>query len=735
MTARPAPAAPPTPVLLRSLSSAVLLDGSGDVELMRETRGTTVDWGGVYAQLVRLTGPWRLFVDVGPVPLSLRQTCVAARTDGDLFEGDHRVGPLTIRQHIAPLSTPAGAVRSLKLSTDGPEPLELSVFSSFVPFLFPVLVEGIRPVSFRVETAEDALRVVQRGFGLELRWSVAPSHLFVDRGSWLGGHRAGPVGEIGSEHRIRVLPGVETELRLSITGGLVRDRGRSSGPGDPSLPEPRAVAAVSRSAEEAWLASTPTVAFPAAPELEGGYDFARRTLRRLYTEPGDEMTGLVAGYPWYSSIWCRDLAWMLPALLWLGDVPWVERSISTVFRFQARSSLPILGAEPGELPMQLSPGPVFLYGTSDTSLYYPDLLLRLSRHAGREELARRLRPAVGRIVEWGIARSDPTTGLLRNGGEVEEISSATTGLGHIRYGIDSPDTTIWDSTDRRDHAIDVQVLWWQTLRAAAEISAGTPEQLARARALADRLATTIRERFAWAEEGYLYDSLRGGQGSGRMRPNALRAVSAGLLPLELGRSIVLRAARDDLTTPWGVRTLSSQDPGYRPDAYHDGQVWPIATAWAADAALCAGEVDLGIGYLRQMAAQYADGGVGANECFRGDRPEPFDSCFVLGFSIAPFLTTLFERLWGLRVDGRVPRLEVRPRFPDGWREASIDRLRVGPGLVSVAYRTPRLNVGWSGPGALEVETTGGNATVGPGGRVSVELPTPSGGSALPGEPS
>ena len=34
--------------LLRSLRSAVLLDGRGDVVLERETRGAVLEWGGIY---------------------------------------------------------------------------------------------------------------------------------------------------------------------------------------------------------------------------------------------------------------------------------------------------------------------------------------------------------------------------------------------------------------------------------------------------------------------------------------------------------------------------------------------------------------------------------------------------------------------------------------------------------------------------------------------------------------
>ena len=147
--------------------------------------------------------------------------------------------------------------------------------------------------------------------------------------------------------------------------------------------------------------------------------------------------------------------------------------------------------------------------------------------------------------------------------------------------------------------------------------------------------------------------------------------------------------------------MSSEDPSYDPRAYHGGQVWTIATAWAADAAFSVGEVDLGLGYLRTIAERYEAEEGFANECYRGDRPEPFDSCYLLGFSVAPFLRVLFERLWGISLDALHGSIEVRPRFPATWTQARIDRLRVGRGHVALEWTPGRLGVRWTGPGRLE----------------------------------
>jgi len=705
----------PIPVLLTSLASAALLDGQGNLDLVQETRGTPVDWGGVYGQLVRLTGPWRLVLHVDGAAQGLPESRVDARVTDGRWVSHHRWDRLEIVQSVAAVMDPPGVLRTLRCTvTEGP-PIALTVESSWSPFLLPVLVEGIRPIHFEVETRGTEWRVRQRGFGLAFRSTVPASQLLINRASWRGGQYAGRVEELRSEHEVRVAPGSPAEITFLVHGGLERDLGRSTNL-ESVLQDPARAGGASGVDDATWTGRTATLRFPNAPTLELAYSLARTALRRLYSAPGDGLAGLVAGYPWYSSIWCRDLAWMLPAVLWLGDFDWTERSLTSVFAFQSRSTLPILGGEPGELPMQISPGPIFFYGTSDTSLYYPGLVSRLVRHSGRRASVDLWIPAVQRVIDWGRARTDPETGLLRHGGEVETISAAAASLARIRYGIDAPDTTIWDSTDRRPHAVDIQALWYDALLAASGLVAESVPDSERAayRSLADRVLDSIRRRYPWPEERYLYDSL-GAQGPVRkVRPNALRAVSAGLLDPNVAHEVVRRAAEGDLTTPWGVRTLSDRDPTYDPQAYHDGQVWTIATSWAADAAYHVGEPELGYAYLETIARHLVDEGGFAHECYRGDRPEPFNSCFLLGFSVAPFLTSLFEQLWGLAVDAERRRLTVRPSFPAGWTEASIERLSLGHGTVDLKWTPARWTVRWTGTEPLTVGTTSGEVVVPPG---------------------
>jgi len=711
MSGSPGAPRPRTPVVLTGLASAAVLDGRGDLELMREMRGAEVECGGVLGQCVRLTGAWRVRLRLGETETGLPETCVGSAAVPGGWRTDHAWGDLRVVETVAAVSGVPGAVRTFEASTVGPTPLDLRVTSSFRPVLAPVLVEGIEPHRFQLEGHADQLRIRQRVFGLSIRSSVAPSYLFLNRGSWLGGRWSGRIDAIGAEFSLPVAPGAPTTLSLLVHGGLVRDLDAAEAAAGAVLADPGAAARAVDADDRAWTASTPSLTFPDAPTLTQGYERARAGLRRLYCAPGDELTGLVAGYPWYAALWGRDLAWMLEAVAWLGDFDWMRRSIDTAVRYQCRADLALVGGEPGEFPMQISPGPVFFYGTSDTTLYFPSRMEEWLDHSGTTEMPDGWAEALDRSVEWGRARADPETGLLRHGGEAEEIAAAIPELARVRYGIDAPDTTIWDSADRRDHAIDIQALWWQALDAAERLGApsagdGSGGSIA---SLRDRVAACVRRAYPWPAEEYLFDTVRDGRGEGPVRPNALRAVSAGLFEGDVARRLVARAAQPDLSTAWGVRTRSSADAGYDPTAYHEGQVWTIATAWLADAALAAGDRELGAATLVRIAELLARDELGPNECFRGDRPEPFDSCFLLGFSVAPFLTVLFRRLWGLRVDARRARLEVRPAFPSGWTNARMERLRVGNGTVDLNWTPTRLEVRWTGPGPLTVD--GGTAPV------------------------
>jgi glycogen debranching enzyme len=165
-----------------------------------------------------------------------------------------------------------------------------------------------------------------------------------------------------------------------------------------------------------------------------------------------------------------------------------------------------------------------------------------------------------------------------------------------------------------------------------------------------------------------------------------------------------------------------KDPAFVPTAYHDGQVWTIATAWAARAAFAMGDGSAGVAMLRCNADRIIAERGFANECYRGDRPEPFNSCFLLGFSIAPFLTCLFEGLWGMKVGPGGGSISIEPRFPAKWTEADLSGVRIGTGHLDLAYRMGRLIAHWSGPETLEIRSGDESMVLAAGGEGELIVP-------------
>jgi hypothetical protein len=719
---------PERPALVTGFQGWGVLGGDGEFRWVRETRGAPHDWGGVYVHGIRLTGPWTLaFSDrasgaaLAPEFLHLgvrrsRVTVLRRAPEFDLAE-----------EVLLPPHLP-GVARELSIASRVDRPLALGIGSRIRPYLAPVLVEGLKPYEYDLGPLHGRLRVRAVGASLLLDADAPVRSVALDGTPWDGSHWTGALGRIDHDYHLDLPPRGTARLRLLLWGGIdssIREEELLEIPGGWGASEAwvRENAAV----WNAWTEATPGMRLPDAPEIEQGYALARGALRSLYvyTEPG--LQGLRAGYPWYGDVWGRDLAWALPAVLWMNDAPWAEAAIRSLFGFQSPGDLPLLAATMGELPMQLSPGPIFLYGTSDTSIYFFDRLRRVLAHTGDPTGIRRdLRGGIELLRGWLERKRDPANGLVTNGGEADRMR-ALASAGRRAYGIDSPDMTIWDAADRRDHAIDLQVLAVEAERSYAALAEafGDPVAAAAARGRAEALAAMVRARYLWPEEGYLYDALRkDGTPVLRLRPNALLAVQAGLLPEATARGVLGRALQSDLLTPWGMRTLSSRDPGYDPLSYHEGQVWPIATAWAAQASLLVGERERGVELLRILARAYLEEGGLANECYRGDQPLPWNSSCLLGFSVAPFLTTLFEGLWGIVPDLLRRRVTVDPRFPEGWTEAELTRLRLAEGELGLRWRKGELTATWTGSAPLEV--------VGPNGPVPVTSGRSTGGGGAPG---
>lgn len=162
-------------------------------------------------------------------------------------------------------------------------------------------------------------------------------------------------------------------------------------------------------------------------------------------------------------------------------------------------------------------------------------------------------------------------------------------------------------TPRRGKPIEINALWYSVLCWAsrwAEILSeyDTPENSARYGKQGSRYsqqAEQVRislQKYWNPQQGYLYDTIElDDHRNSQIRPNAVIALSLTHCAFPHGQAQqILQVARDHLLTPYGLRSLSPQDPEYighyqgnpkqRDRAYHQGTVWcwligPFIRAW------------------------------------------------------------------------------------------------------------------------------------------------------------
>ena len=204
-------------------------------------------------------------------------------------------------------------------------------------------------------------------------------------------------------------------------------------------------------------------------------------------------------------------------------------------------------------------------------------------------------------------------------------------------------------TARVGKPVEVNALWIRSLEVVArhgDPSAARDDWAA----LAARARASFLARFVRPDGGGLFDVVDGPAGDdASVRPNQLLAVSLPDGPLA-GDDAAARAAVDacrrSLLTPIGLRSLTPDDPAYRPyhrggpadrdAAYHQGTVWPWLIGPYVDAARAVGvPVD---GVLDGLEAHLGEWGLGSvSETADGAAPHEATGCPFQAWSVAEVL--------------------------------------------------------------------------------------------------
>ena len=385
--------------------------------------------------------------------------------------------------------------------------------------------------------------------------------------------------------------------------------------------------------------ATPQTEAPLSPGL---IPALTRAASQFIVNRGD-FKSVIAGYHWFGD-WGRDTMISLPGLTLATGHPEIARNILLAFSGVVdQGMLPNRFPDGGEAPE---------YNTVDATLWFFEAIRSYSHHTGdltfvREHLYKTLQE----IVDWHIR------------GTRFNIHMDSDGLLICGEGLTWMDARVDRHciTGRSGKPVEIQALWYNALRILQTFAKTFDDSPAQKQTgdLADRTLRNFNKTFWNEQAGCLYDTIDPCDSA--IRPSQVIAASLHHTMLPLDRTVrILATVERELLTPFGLRTLSPQDPCYRPRyeggpaqrdaAYHQGTVWPwlmgpFITAYVkangrSDSARqrAQGWVDNFIPHLREA------GLCQVSEIFDGDAPHAPRGCIAQAWSVAELLRVAFEDL-------------------------------------------------------------------------------------------
>jgi glycogen debranching enzyme len=237
------------------------------------------------------------------------------------------------------------------------------------------------------------------------------------------------------------------------------------------------------------------------------------------------------------------------------------------------------------------------------------------------------------------------------------------------------DSTWMDHIDRRKSANDIQALFYESLKIGSDLARIVGDNYNREKwqKSAEKLRDKIDLEYWNDTTKFYHDTIRkDGSKDPSIRPNALVLLMTDAVQDRAKAEYVLtRIEKDDITTAWGVRTLSALDPKYHPSLYHDGAVWPLVTGWAAISEIKFRRKEQALYYIESMAERIlSENGMFA-ETYRGDRPEPFNSCILQAWSVGMYTYALREMMLGMKMNMIENKIHFEPQIPESLRNNSV----------------------------------------------------------------
>lgn len=289
-----------------------------------------------------------------------------------------------------------------------------------------------------------------------------------------------------------------------------------------------------------------------------------------------------AGVPWFAAPFGRDsLICSYQAAIINPD--FARGTLDVLGSLQALEHDRFRDAEPGKIVHEIRRGELAhfsliphtrYYGTADATPLYLIVLHNSWRTTGDEQLLRKYWPVAERCLEWIDCYGD----MDGDGFQEYQTHSAA---GYDNQGWkDANDSIVYpdgELVEGPKALCELQGYVFDAWRRSAEMCRALDLD-AYADELEEKAQNLFRrfnDVFGVEEEGVYALALDGDKNQvATVASNTGHCLWSGIVPPERAARVVKRLLQSDMSTGWGVRTLSAENPAFNPLHYQNGSVWP-----------------------------------------------------------------------------------------------------------------------------------------------------------------
>ncbi|MHB1131817.1 MAG: amylo-alpha-1,6-glucosidase [Chloroflexota bacterium] len=475
---------------------------------------------------------------------------------------------------------------------------------------------------------------------------------------------------------------------------------------DPHGPEPDPAA----EGEPVGLATAPLLQLP--------FDTGRADLHALAVPQAGAPPYVAAGAPWFMTLFGRDA--LLTALMVGLDGVWLARgALAALAPLQASARDDWRDAEPGKLPHEIRTGELAFtkavphgacYGTHDAPALYCLTLWHAWRWSGDPALLSAHLETARRALRWCEELGD------RDGDGLQEYGTRSP-RGYRDQGWKDAGDAVIHADGRRAEpplaTVELQGYLFAARLAMAELldAVGDQVEAGRLRRAAAQLRGLVEQRYWLEDEGcYALALDRDKKQVAAISSNPGHLLWAGLPGAARAARVAARLLRPDMSSGWGLRTVSSANPGCNPLSYHRGSLWPHDTALAAAGLWRYGQREEASTLLRDLleaAAYFPEARL--PEVFAGFGrehavPVPQRDANSPQAWAAAVPLTIAQLFLGLLPDAPRRRCYLSPWLPDWLPELALRGIRIGEASLDVVARRQgaKTLVQYSARGQLQV---------------------------------